>query len=475
MKTRFTYHSIYTKWIFICGSFALLGAISSCGGEKDLASGPKNGIVYEPAPQWISQRPQNPSNYIGIGSAYKASQPLDYAGVAKKNALNDLATEISVRVQGNTFLNTLEINKNFSEEFMSTISTTTNEEIEDFEIAGIWENEKEYWIYYRLNKAQYQEQKRAKKRAALSAANDYYLKGLDAENVANIPAAVDLFMRGLLEMQKYWDEANAFTDPSGKEIYLDNEIYTSIQRVCGGMFLEFISDNIILSRENQYSSTFPTRILYKGMPVKGVSVMYSYDKGRFSKPKELVSDENGKINVPVSDIDPSVKLNSLELRINPENFAGNDLDKKITAPLLKNTKTERRVIPIEIVLPSFYLQSDEKNFGNPSAHTTLSQTIKKNLTSKGMRFVDLAETSDYIISVSSNTTQGGTAQGFHVAYLEMSIAVKDRMNGQTIYGESLNNIKGLQLNFDAAGIDAYKKGAEKIDTTVAKALIDAIL
>jgi hypothetical protein len=466
-------HSYNTRNIFVGLLSALIFAVG-CGGEKNVVGG-KNTIVYEPAPQWVGQRPLNSSNYIGIGSCSKISQPLDYAAVAKKNALNDLATEISVRVQGNTFLNSLEVNKNFSEEFISTISTSTNEEIKDFEVAGIWENEKEYWIYYHLNKAEYQRQKMEKKMQALNAANDYYMKGLEAEKVANIPTAVDLYLRGLLEMKEYWSETNPFVNETGKEIFLDNEIYSSIQRACSGLVIELSSEKIVLSRENQFNISYSARVTYNGTPAKGVSVIYNYDKGRFSKPKELISDEKGLIAVPVSDIDPAVKQNNMELRINADVFAGNDLDIKITSPLLKNTKTEKKQVPIDFVLPSFYIASDEKNFGNQSAHSTLSSAMKKYLTTQGLRFVDSIDQADYSISISSNTTQGGMAQSFHVAYLEMSISVKEKVSSQTVYGESLNNIKGLQLNFDAAGIEAYKKGTEKIESSIGKALLEAIL
>lgn len=474
MDKRYTYRRRSNTGVLFLAILSTMFLAIGCGGEKNIVGG-KTPVVYEPAPQWVGQRPMNTANYIGIGSCSKVSQPLDYATVAKKNALNDLATEISVRVQGNTFLNSLEVNKNFSEEFISTITTSTNEEIKDFEVAGIWENDREYWIYYRLNKAEYQRQKMEKKQLALNAANDFYQKGLDAEKAANIPTAVDLFLRGLLEMKEYWSESNPFTNEAGKEVFLDNEIYSSIQRVCSGLVIQLSSDRIVLSRENQFNTSYVAQITYNGLPAKGVSVIYNYDKGRFSKPKELISDEKGSITVPISDIDPAVKQNSLELRINAEAFSGSDLDKKITSPLLKNTKTEKKQVPIDFVLPSFYVAGIEKNFGNISAHTTLSSSMKKYLTTQGLRFVDSKDQADYLIDLTSNTTQGGMAQTFHVAYLEMTITVKEKVSGQTVYGESMNNIKGLQLNFDAASIEAYKKGAEKIESTIGKALLDAIL
>jgi len=64
-------------------------------------------------------------------------------------------------VQGQTFLNSLEVNDSFSEEFISNVSTSTDEKIQDYEVAGSWEDKNEYWIYYRLDKARYQAAKQA--------------------------------------------------------------------------------------------------------------------------------------------------------------------------------------------------------------------------------------------------------------------------------------------------------------------------
>src|SRR5690606_16411007 len=152
---------LYSKMglVFI---FAALIFTIGCKGKKEISKEDK--VVSAPvaAPKWVNARPHNSAYYIGIGSSSKTAQPFDYQNVAKKNALNDLASEISVRVQGQTFLNSLEVNKNFSEEFISTISTTTDEKIENFEVAGIWENDKEYWTFYRLSKSEFQRQKSEK-------------------------------------------------------------------------------------------------------------------------------------------------------------------------------------------------------------------------------------------------------------------------------------------------------------------------
>jgi hypothetical protein len=448
-------------------------SFSGCKSGKS-ATGEKVVTAPTAAPEWVGTRPHNGAYYIGIGTCSKISQPLDYQTIAKKNALNDLASEISVRVQGETFLNSLEVNKNFSEEFISTISTTTDEKIENFEVAGSWENDKEYWTYYRLSKSEYQRQKQEKKNKALSAAYDYYIKATTAEEVANIPAAFDLYMHGLFAMKEFWNEVNEYSTAEGK-VYLDNEIYSGLQRITSELMIKPSAAKVVLSSENKYNVDMPIAVSYNNKPVRGITVVYSYVRDNFMKPKNLLTADDGKVIVNVSDVSSTEKSNRLDLKVNIEPLLATDLDKMIQLGLIKNMKPDNKQVPIELITPSFYVVSEEKTYGNPSSAAILASALNSELTKKGMRISNSAGENDYQVSVTSNTTAGGNAQGFVVAYLEMTIKVKSNRTGDIVFQESLGSLKGLQLNAESASMEAYKRGKEKIEQQIVKSILDAIL
>lgn len=451
-----------------------LMSFTGCGNGKDIQKGDKVVTAPESAPEWVGKRPNSGAYYIGIGTCSKVSQPLDYQAVAKKNALNDLASEISVRVQGETFLNTLEVNKNFSEEFISTISTTTDEKIEDFEVAGIWENQKEYWVFYRLNKATYQSAKQEKKNKALSAAYDYYAKGQSAEKERNIPVAFDLYMRGLFSMKEYWNEVNEFRTDSGK-VYLDNEMYSSLQRLGSGLSIRPSVTKVVLSSENKYSSDIPVSVYYNGLGVKGITTTYTYARTNYMKPRTALTDDEGKVMVNVSSVSTTEKMNAVDLKINLEPLLASDLDKSIQMGLIKNIRTESKQIPIEVQMPSFFITSEEKVYGQPSNVRTLASAMNSELTKQGMRVIATSGEHNYAVSIESNTTAGGSSQGFTVAFLDVTVKVKSTRTGDIVYQESLSAIKGLQLNADAASIEAYKKGKEKIEQQIVKSIVQSIM
>lgn len=447
-----------------------LAILSSCG-SKDTVKTPTPGNTANVRPEWVGQRPFSSGYYIGVGSASKKAQPLDYQSIAKKNALNDLATEISVRVQGNTFLNTLEVNKNFSEEFISTINTSTDELIEDYEVAGTWENDNEYWVYYRLNKGLYQQQKALKKSKAQASAYDFYSKGREAEANANIGAAIDLYLRGLFALKDYWNDTNEYQAEEGK-IFLDNSIYSSLQRVSSGLTIVSPSPKITLASENGYSSNSSYFINYEGKPVSGITTSFSFPKNKYMKPRVQVTDNQGQVGILVSEVNTNDKELAVTVTIDLMPLQPLDLDQKITGALLRNLKTETKKIPIEFIAPTFVVQSSEKVYGNAGTSATLSSSVQAELIKKGLK-LGAADRADYVIQINANSSEGGTSQGFVVAFLEMTITITNRA-GDKVFEESVNNIKGLQLNKDAASIEAYKKGKQRIEEQMISSILESI-
>jgi hypothetical protein len=452
----------------------VIALFAACKGKKDTTSASQKSTIEVPAPEWVGNRPHSSSFYIGIGSCSKFSQPYDYQTIAKKNALNDLASEISVRVQGQTFLNSLEVNKSFSEEFISNVSTSTDAKIEEYEIAGTWENKNEFWVFYRLDKGKYQAQKMAKKSAALNLANDFYQKGLEAEKNTNVLAAFDLYMRGIFALKDYWNESNEYLTETGK-IYLDNEIFSSMQKMCGNLRLTIDKNRVQLSSENNFSQDILATVSLDNQVVKGLTIKYSYEKVQGMHRSEVLTTEVGHAAIPVNEVNVANSANSVTLEMDLNKLKVLDLDQKVQDGFIQSFKTDRKVIPVEAVLPSFFITSNELVFGIASSGKVLQSALSGALVAKGLRIAGNANEADFLATIESNTKEGGQANGFVVAFLEMNLVVKNRKTGEIAFSETLSSVKGLQLNKDAAGIEAYKKGKEKVEQQLTPKLLQAIL
>jgi hypothetical protein len=312
--------------------FLFLGIIliTACRGKETVKT-----VVPppQPKPEWVAARPVNSSYYIGIATCSKTTQPADYQAIAKKLALNDLATEISVKVEGQTFFNTMEVNKAFSESFSSNVTTSSSEMLEDYEVAGIWEDKEMYAIYYKLNKFDYQSKKAQKKENTIRAAFDYLIKGREAKKLGNIPSAIDLFYHGLFALKPYWTEVNQMKDGSGKDIFIDNELFSEIRAVLADLRFETPLKNIVLSSSNAFKTQVPVMVTYKGVGVRGINVRYVYQRENYMKPKTAMSDNDGIILADIDNISLKTKNNALELSLVIDALVPQDLDSDLAYPL----------------------------------------------------------------------------------------------------------------------------------------------
>ncbi len=455
--------------IYILGLLAL----SSCKSKKDLAADDTVPLP-KPKPAWITERPSSGAFYIGVGSSSKTREPIDFQQVAKKNALADLSSEIRVVVQGETFLNTLEQNYQFNEEFRSAIRTTVLEEIESYEMIDSWQDAQNYWVYYRLSKAEHARIKQEKKNNALNLASDLYNKAEIAQNSSNFPEAFDMYLRSLVSLEAYWGEKNEYLSESGN-ILLDIEAYSKLKALCRSANLRTESDQVILNKSNGFINQFPVYLEMNGKALAGVPLQYHYDKDKFFRTKSIITDVNGSVLIPVSEISLKSREVRLKVSVPVEELVSADLDKKIVLPIIESLRSASREFPVIIELPKMMVDSRELVFNNNATGKVLADALSSSLSTNGFRVAGTKNEADYIIAIESNTTQGGTSQGFHVAFLDMNISVKDARNNEEVFRRSYNQLKGLQLNFDSASAEAYKKGVEKIKEEVSKALIEQLL
>jgi hypothetical protein len=74
-----------------------------------------------------------------------------------------LSSEIKVDISTNSILYTVQNNNQFNENFNSLIKLSSNDNIEGYKLIDTYENDKQYWLYYELDKAEYENRKLQKK------------------------------------------------------------------------------------------------------------------------------------------------------------------------------------------------------------------------------------------------------------------------------------------------------------------------
>jgi hypothetical protein len=440
---------------------SILVAVVACKGRQTVVQPTPVAVVQRPA--WVSARPVEPGYYIGIGMAPKARP--DHLEAAKKNALNDLASEISVNVEGNSLLYTLDRKGQFNESYTNSIRTTTNEQIEGFELADSWENATEVWSYYRLSKSEHARLKAQRKAQAIGTATDLYRRALASMAQGDLRSAVDQDLRAMLAIKAYWGE-NDVVDVDGRQVPLANELYADLQRFSGGVRFTVLPERCTLDLSNRFTREMLITASYRtgnrSLELGQLPLQLSYPGINGLVTELKATDAEGRLRTSVSRVDPTLRAKDLVVKLDLDRLVSPELEPALVKALLASFTAPELRVPVDLVMPKVHMRSTETNLGQPVGDAGLALVVREEMTAQGFRFVDRLQDADLLLTLNTSTRQAGESAGFFTAFLDVSLNLRDRLTEQVLYEGGQQGVKGVQLAFDKAGLDAYKKAAAQV-------------
>lgn len=454
------------KKIIVLLPFAIL--LLGCGGSKKVEK------AIAPAPAWVQNRPVSSTYYVGIGSAPKYADMNQTQQTAKQNALADMASDISVNISSNSLLSTFESNYNITEDFSKTIKAQAEQDLEGYETIGSYEDLNNYWVYFRLSKAEYQRIKEERKSKAITKALDLYDKGITANKSGDVRLAFLNLIKALEPLKPY------FSDPlqvqfQGKEIYLGNEIFKELTQVLSSIRIEATNNQIRIKLGKQLPSN---SIEFKvsgqnGQPLNGITLLASYTEKplRISK---VQTDANGLARFTLDAIQSNKNTETLKSTVNLEAIANEATTDFIIRKLFTRFRAPEASITISIIKPVFYFISNETNLDNKLIPSVLAESLKRQILEAGYSTVDKMADADYIISTTASTKNKGESGTYKQTTLTGSISIKDKTNAE-IYSKQLDGIIGTHFDYKAAGLEAYKEAAKKVEYTIAREIIEVVV
>lgn len=453
--------------------FAAL-ALLACKGREQAVTTPPPAEPQRPA--WVASRPVSSADYIGIGLASKGRS--DHQETAKKNALNDLASEISVTVEGNSLLYTLDRRSSFDESFSSTIRTRTTEQLEGFELVDTWENANEYWVYYRLSKARHAQLKAEKKAKAIGIATDLLSRSRTSLQAGDLKGAFDQDLRALIAMKDHWGE-NDLVEVEGKQVPLVNEIYGDLQKLTAGVQFAVLPERCVLDHGNRYRRELLITATYNGngRPLDLVQLPVSINyPGMGGKVTELkTTDTEGRLRTTIQRVAREQgRAPEVVVRLNVDELASKEQDPVLVKGLVASLTVPEKHVAIDLVMPKVFISATETNLGQAVGDAGLAQVVREEFTARGLRFVDREGEADLLLNLNSSTRQGGESNGFFTAYLDMALTFRDRRSREVLHEGGRQGVKGVQLNYEKAGMDAYKKAAQDLRKDIVPAMINGI-
>lgn len=430
-------------------------------------------VVEEKIPNWVSSRPPGGFKYVGIGVGDK-SRSSDFKTEAKQNALYDLASEIKVEISTNSVLHSVSSNNSFDQNFNSLIKLTNSDNIEGYTLVDTYENDKQYWVYYELDKAEYAKRKAQKKQNIITKASNLIKLSFDDERNKNFSAALKKRIQAFGVLNPYLSEEIIF-DPEQtngvKNIFeLTNLIQNQLQSITA-------MPPPVMPVVKPYQPNY-TPIEFK-LTTNGAGLndfpfkLVSDDE--FLKMEEQVStNSQGQLQVKITNVDPQFQLASITLNPDIERLVANDSVGKANITILKQfIQTPSLKVQINIEPISIFINAKENNFGKLLPTTMIDQYVHQKFNGAEIKISDDIKTADYIIELNANTqtdiSDDVLSKNFNLnlALLTINVNLKNT-KGEVLFKSIVSDIYGYANSAEKAGINAYSN--TKLKTRLSETL-----
>ena len=451
--------------------FLLFITLASCKSKKAVVTEAEEIKV----PNWVSSRPNDGFKYVGVGFSEKG-KGINYQMEAKKNALYDLSSEIKVNISSNSVLYTVQNNNNFNENFNSLINLTNTDNIEGYQLVDSYENEKQYWVYYILDKQEYANQKAQKKQQIISKATNLINLSFNDEKNKDFSSCLKKRIQAFGILTPYLSEEISFDAAQTNGIKTVFDLTSIIQSQLQSISLVQQKDLPILKPYQQtYAPLIYTLELKSKTPLQNFPLIATSDEERIKINDKTTTNNKGEIQLKVNYVEPINQTAAFALSPDISSLMGSDSLGRAGITVLKQfiqtpaLKVQARVNNINI-----FVTATEKNFGKPTGLNLIESIINQKFTGQEVQIVSKPDDADYIIESIAETQEDISSDILEANYkiklasLVISLQLKNNKTKEVIYKSQVNEVYGYANNLEKAGMNAYSN--PKLNTRLSEAL-----
>lgn len=426
-------------------------------------------------PVWVSHRPHSGSKYVGVGFADK-SKGDNYQMEAKKNALYDLSSEIKVNISSNSVLYTAQHNNSFNENFNSLIKLSNTDNIEGYTLVDSYENEKQYWVYYQLDKQEHANIKAKKKQQTITKASNLINASFYDENNKDFSSSLKKRIQAFGVLAPYLSEEINFdaAQTNGiKNIFdLTNLIQTQLQ-------------SITVVSQNAVPLLKPYQITYKPLtyklelktktPLQNFPFIVMSDDDKISIHEKASTNNMGDLQIKVNSVEPLNQQVLFALSPDITTLMGTDSVGSAGVRLLTQfVETSSLKVYAEVGNITIHVNSTENNFGKQTGIHSIENYIKQKFSGLEITLVNRPEDADYIIESVADTREDISsailAENYKIKLVALliNIQLRNRSTNEVVYKTQVTDIYGYANNLEKAGLNAYSN--PKINAKLAESL-----
>ena len=418
-------------------------------------------IAGQKKPAWLENRPRNPLYYVGIGMAGKSPGSGDYRAIARDNALQNLASEITINIASELIVKLVEQAGIVQEEFQSQIRSSTTASLEGYELVDSWEDDSEYWVYYRLEKDVYAARREAAINKAKALSWDLLSRARENEARGDAAAAIALYVQALKSVENYITEPLEMAH-GGTTLYLQNEIFTGLQGLINKISLVPVQGSVKARTGRPLAEPLALMSRFSdGSPVYNLPLRLWFVRGDGDFVSRISSNREGRAEskvIKIKSADP-IQIVQAELEI------GDDIvgQSAITKSILKGINLPGTKFILNVSSMLFYVDSREMHLGQNLDLKYVEPRLKNLLVEQGFSFSEDVSQADFLIRLEASSRKGAEVYNLFSSFVDLNISVINLATGDEVYKTSVDGIKGIQLDYEKASIEALKNAGKKLE------------
>lgn len=422
------------------------------------------------APEWVLQTPNHPSYYHGVGMVPK-DQQFDYREKARQVALNELAGSISVNISSSSALNYFEFDHLSSEFFRDNIRMSTQEYLEGYELIGNWENDEQYWVYYRLSKARYQQIKQERISRALNTSQSKFDQARLLADQGRMTDALGFYVRAFEDIHDFIGE-DLTTRIDGQEKPYATALMSDLAKQMQHLSLVFPMEKVMIKPGSLVAPVEPVVVNRNSDPIAGIPVItkFSWLPGRRS---EAVTDATGRFRVIPAGLKPGMRNERMVSSIDVEKIVSQNSSDVVVQKFFEIVQLSAFTLPIEVVPPVFYISAKTQVASARSSLTADSgfdAEISRLLRQEGFVITNEQTHADYSVIIQTNVSapvkHGSRYSGSVIASIDLLDS-----QGNSIRSMQIDDVAGIGMSSAQAIEDAFNSLKSKFRITVYPELI----
>lgn len=388
-------------------------------------------------PYWIESNPQNQLNFTGIASAQKSES--NYQQVAKERAYKAIASEIKFNISSESVLNTLDSDDNYTQDYAENIKITTSENLECVKLVDSWQDENEYWVFYELNRFDYEEYMQERLDKAISTALDCWISGNNELKRGNMVPAAKLFTDGLTALEVVITE-DLRTTYNGRTINLPVVLRSALISLWDGVELSVTPAQVAAKQMQGIAEPFVVRCSKNGAPIRDVNITARFTSGGGIISPLSMMNGNGETKFYVTSVTGKSSVQQIEIGVvNPHKPTKNSIGEI----LMRDIKMPTAMLTINLGAARTTALLVDKDMQLP----TLLNSIRASLVNNFFDVVGTVPESDLIMEISNEYSSGEVVRGdmfdARAYYGTMVINIIDNRTNKTVASFNVNQARVL--------------------------------